>query len=192
MTLREILVRAYPRSWRAEYGEELGAILGQRTLSVRVVANVLAGAFRQHLRRDEPWKICGAFLVVWMSLGVFLRPGLLYEIPVPVILAAGAWSFWRKRLGIWDAAIDAVKVTILSLVPDALSVVLNGPAVVRWSGGTVVYRWGAYITASSAVKFGWWQYVEMLPLVLLVGIMMGLAGGLIGKFAVRVREGSPA
>lgn len=188
MTLRNILVRAYPRSWRAEYGEELAGILGKARLTFRVVADVLAGALRQHLRRDDPWKICGAVLFLWASLRLLVRSGSTDALPLVVFFLTGAWTVWRKHAGLLEAARAAVLVAILSLVPDALSLLLYGPIPVTRAGGTVVYKWGSYMSISSAVRFGWWQYIEMLPLVLLLGAVLGFAGGLTGKFAGGVRE----
>jgi hypothetical protein len=189
MTLREILVLAYPRSWREEYGEELAAILAQRRLTPGVVADVIWNASKQHLLRDEPWKICGAFLFLWTSVGLFVRSGSTDALPLVILFMTGAWTVWRKHSGMLEAARAAVLVAIPSFVPDALSLLLQGPIPVTWSGGTVVYKWGTYISVSGAIKFGWWQYVAMLPLVLALGAMLGLSGALLGKFADGVREG---
>jgi hypothetical protein len=56
------LLRLYPSIWRNEYGEELKALLLLRPLTAFVIGDVLLNAGRQHLRRDQPWKICGLFL----------------------------------------------------------------------------------------------------------------------------------
>ena len=189
MTLRDILVRAYPRSWRKEYGEELAGVLGQRALSVGVVADVLAGALRQHLRRDAPWKICGAFLFLWTSFRLFVRSGSTDALPLVIFVLAGAWTVWRKHSGMPEAGRAAVLVAILSIVPDALSLLLYGPMPVVSPDGAVVYKWGAYISVSGVIKFGWWQYVEILPLVLVAGATLGFAGALVGKFVDGIREG---
>ena len=47
MTLRRLLLRAYPRSWRQQYGEELAAVLSQRLglagATVKALESALAG-----------------------------------------------------------------------------------------------------------------------------------------------------
>jgi len=46
-----LLVRLYPADWRARYGEEFEALLGERRLGPFDVADVLLGALDAHLRR---------------------------------------------------------------------------------------------------------------------------------------------
>jgi hypothetical protein len=45
-----LLIRCYPRSWRARYGAEFAAVLAERSLSPFDVADVLLGALDAHLR----------------------------------------------------------------------------------------------------------------------------------------------
>jgi hypothetical protein len=45
-----LLVALHPRSWRADYGEELRDLLGAAPLTVTVVMDVLRNAGRQHVR----------------------------------------------------------------------------------------------------------------------------------------------
>jgi hypothetical protein len=44
-----ILLRLYPRAWRARYGEELAMLLSDQRPSLRLVVDVLAGAIDAHL-----------------------------------------------------------------------------------------------------------------------------------------------
>ncbi|MBF6604841.1 MAG: hypothetical protein IVW53_04575 [Chloroflexi bacterium] len=46
-----LLVRLYPARWRARYGDEFEALLGERRLGPFDVADVLLGAIDAHLRR---------------------------------------------------------------------------------------------------------------------------------------------
>jgi hypothetical protein len=45
-----LLLALHPRSWRDEYGDELGDLLSDGPLSVAVVVDVLRNAGRQHAR----------------------------------------------------------------------------------------------------------------------------------------------
>jgi hypothetical protein len=87
MTLRDVLLRAYPRSWRYEDGEELAGVLAQKRLTLGVVADVVGNGVRQHLYRDEPWKICGAGLVLWNSANFAAWSWLPYATFVRLYLA---------------------------------------------------------------------------------------------------------
>ncbi len=48
--LVRLLVTLHPRSWRAEYGEELADLLGCDRVTAAVVLDVLRNAARQHAR----------------------------------------------------------------------------------------------------------------------------------------------
>jgi hypothetical protein len=56
------LVRLYPARWRAEYGEEIEALLAARELTPFAALDVIRSAAREHLRRAEFWKISGMAL----------------------------------------------------------------------------------------------------------------------------------
>lgn len=108
MTWRNLLLRAYPRSWRDEYGEELAGLLARRRLTFTVAADVLGGAARQHLRRDDPWKICGAGLFLWFMmtglLAMFFPSRVMLwfgSCGFLIVLAAGAWTVTRSKAGVF-------------------------------------------------------------------------------------------
>jgi hypothetical protein len=46
---RSILVRLYPARWRRRYGDEFSALLEEEPWSVRLLLDILAGAFAAHL-----------------------------------------------------------------------------------------------------------------------------------------------
>jgi drug/metabolite transporter (DMT)-like permease len=48
--MTSLLIRCYPASWRARYGDEFAAILEERPLGPFDVADILLGAFDAHLR----------------------------------------------------------------------------------------------------------------------------------------------
>jgi hypothetical protein len=55
MTWRNLLLRAYPRSWRDEYGEALVAVLAHQRPTPGVVADVLSNGAKQHFYGDDPY-----------------------------------------------------------------------------------------------------------------------------------------
>lgn len=62
------LVRLYPHSWRARYGEEFAALLEQQSLSAGVIANILLGALDAHARRSAAtgWLLLEQRLAPWL------------------------------------------------------------------------------------------------------------------------------
>jgi len=134
MTLRNLLLRAYPRSWRYEYGEELAGILAQKRLTLAVMADVVGNGARQHLYRDEPWKICGVGLVLWNSADFAAGSSLPYASFVRLYLAgflflfvAGAWTVLRKKSGVWRGAAASITVALIGLCPDVAIALLGLP-----------------------------------------------------------------
>jgi hypothetical protein len=157
MTLRDLLLRAYPRSWRDEYGEEFADVLAQERLTVSVLADVLGNGARQRLLRDEPWKICGAGLLLWTCLGLVLITDSRLAPHVQswsgnalgcFSLATGAWTVLRKKPGFWEPGAAAVKAAMVGISPGMLATLLWGPVVVRYADGTTWQVFGLYTSAS--------------------------------------------
>jgi hypothetical protein len=155
MTLRDLLLLAYPRSWREEYGEELAAIVARRRLTPGIVADVIWNASKQHLDRDEPWMICGAGLALWLLALKLLTPwapsrsfvlwyffaGLVF------VAAAGALSVTRSKLGVARATVRSVEaaalgqlgalVLFLFAVPQVGTSLYLGHTIYYWFGKTI-------------------------------------------------------
>jgi hypothetical protein len=103
--MRRLLVRLYPKAWRAEYGEEFLAVLEARPLRTRVVLDVLWSAVRQRWREEEPARIIGLvllsqmliFLAVNMTFpGPYERNTLTLNWPTDLVLGfAGCWTALR-------------------------------------------------------------------------------------------------
>jgi len=124
MYLRKILVRQllrlYPAAWRTEYGEEMGSMLLAQPLTASVAGDVFLNAIRQNLRRPDPWKAAGLFLVCWRSFWIVL-PSVFQFSPaawalfvqvdrsvfVLVAFSSGCWTVinegdvWRGGLTGW-------------------------------------------------------------------------------------------
>jgi hypothetical protein len=185
-------MRAYPRSWREEYGEEFAGLLAQRRLTFAVAADVLAGALRQHLRRDDPWKICGAGLFLWTVAGDMMNVvsvnWFLLLLP-PALFLTGAWTVMRDRSNTLSSARAAGNAAILCLLPDIAAVLMRGPSPVRLPSGIMCFRWGIY--TGTILRPEWSQYpLFLLGQVVLPCIFVGCVGGLFGRFVNGFREGS--
>jgi hypothetical protein len=172
MSFRNLLLRAFPRSWRDEYGEELAGVLAQRRLTVSAVVDLLGNGARQHLYRDEPWKICGGALFLW-NLTVLLfarfltRPSFLWcsMAGFLFLFGAGAWTVLRKRSGIWRATAASAKAALVGhAAPDLLEYFL-------------MFRRGGshWIPKTFAIN-------------LLLAFASGFTGALLGQFFTRVRK----
>ena len=102
MTLRELLLRAYPRSWRQEYGEEMADILAQSRLNLALMSNVLRSAAIQRWRRTEPWKKY-ALLQIAVECVLF-GPALLLAFADPSFFQHLPRSMMRSgSYSVWDA-----------------------------------------------------------------------------------------
>ena len=69
-----ILLRAYPRRWRARYGEEFMALLEAEPLNWRVRANVLRAGFGERLRGSGP-----PLLRVLWAWSLFVIGGMAFQ-----------------------------------------------------------------------------------------------------------------
>jgi hypothetical protein len=157
MSLRELLLRTYPRSWRAEYGEEFAAILAHTKLTPRIATDVVRGAAIEHLRRDDPWKICATGLFLWGSFVVFSGWDVLEPVWISVLVLTGAWTI-RQHGGMLEATRASALVSVIAFVPDMLSTPLHPPPFLPWPVMVEIYAlWAA------------------------CGVMLGLFGALAAK-----------
>jgi hypothetical protein len=65
-----LLLRLYPRQWREEYGAELEALLLDRPLDARVVADVVANGIGASLRNPDPAIACGVVTIAAMTFSI--------------------------------------------------------------------------------------------------------------------------
>ncbi len=180
MTLRDLLLRTYPRAWRDEYGPEMAGILAHKRLTPALVANVLASSVRQNLHPD-PWKICALGLAMWTS-GLILgaREGLVpasdfvfwYVAGQLFLFAASGWTVLRKNSGIWMATASSFKA---ALVPDATCVLIASVNMLRY--------WGLSNPVHGHSVHYW--ILKNLVISFLVVLLFGLAGASLARIVNR-------
>jgi hypothetical protein len=189
MTFRNLLLRAYPRPWRAEYGDELAGILAHRALTLAVAADVVWSGLKMRLRHDDPWKICGSGLFLWSCLGVALGGTQTWFGP-PVVIAlftAALWTAVRRQRSLLAAGRASLGVAFLGTCPDMLAALLRGP-VVTHAQNLVSYSWGMYVSGTLAVSRA--DYLSLVFTCLVMeSLLLGLAGGLLGCFLAGLRDG---
>jgi hypothetical protein len=184
MTWRKLLLSAYPRSWRDEYGEEFAGLLANRRPTFALVVDILASAARQHLRRDEPWKICGAGLAVWFLMTrlvvIFLhsRTAILWYWSggFLIVLAAGAWTVTRGKAGILQGTVASAKT-----------------AAVGQAGAFMLFIRAVQQTGTrpflSHTIYYWFVYSVVLDLA--VSVVFGLIGALLARGISRLHSLTP-
>ena len=185
MSLRDLLLRTYPRPWREEYGPELAGILSRKRLTPALIADVLASSARQHLRRD-PWKICALGLALWTSAllvvgaeGLLTKPEFLcgWIAGQLLLFTAGAWTVLRENCGIRRSTVASLKT---AAVPDAACILIAGLNMLRyWGASNPVYGHSAYYwIAKNAV------------ITVLVSVVFGLSGASLACLVSRFRRSS--
>ena len=183
MSFRDLLMRAYPRSWRSEYGREMIDILADRRLTPSLIADVLASGVGQHLRRD-PWKICALGLTLWTSgLAIAALQGLVtyqtflyFAITGQLwLFAAGAWTVLRKNSGMLSATVASAKAAVL---PATASVVISTINMLR------------YRTASSDIRGHTVYYwiTKNVAVTLVAPLMSGFAGASFARLVLLFRR----
>jgi hypothetical protein len=191
MTLRDLLIRAYPRSWRDEFGSELAGILANRKLTPAVVSDVLASAALQHFRRD-PWKICTVGFGLWTSgLLIFALEGLVDRLAFSrcyfagqlFLFAAGAWTGLREDSGIWRATTASAKAAV---VPVAAYIVVSS---VR-----MLYYWLHYWSGGHQIQgqnISYW-ILKNVVVTILASLLFGLAGASFARLVKRFLRAAAA
>jgi hypothetical protein len=181
MKVRNLLLRAYPRSWREEYGEELAGVLARRGLTFAVVADVLGGAARQHLDRDEPWKICGVGLALWFMMARLVAVFFPYRTfflwcwfcGLLITLASGAWTATRSKSGTLRSTVASAKTALIGQAGVVVLYLLVLPRENAYSfQGHGIYYW----------------FLKTLALGLALSVPFGFAGALLGRLFTRLRK----
>ena len=180
MTLPRLLLWAYPRSWRDEYGVELVSLIERKPLTLPVAAGVLIHGARQRLLRDDPWKICGAFLVLWTLLCLYY--GVLS--PFGWFLPVLASSFWTVRRN--DASLrEAVRAALQVALMGAAVEIAYGLIRMLDGSSSLVAALGSGASLRSTITLSTWGYIQVfLPAMVLFSCVAGLAGAIAGRIFV--------
>jgi hypothetical protein len=190
------LLRVYPAAWRAEYGEELGALLSDRPVNPSIVVDVVISATREHMKRDPIWKTCGICLFAWTVIGILLNN--------TVPLSHGGYEFYKTlwQLGLLLAGCltllgnrgksptwAALKAALLGSFPEMVALIL-------WAAGIfhplVTRAAGPYPLVESRLALFYITFPTVPPatfgvLPLYIGVILaqacvfGFLGGLLGR-----------
>ena len=175
MNWRSELLRAYPRSWRAEYGEGLAGILAGKRASCGVVVDVVGGAAREHLHRDPPWILCGIAL---LFLSLLAGATGLPSIEPWLLVGCGAWTVARQRTGQFAAMRAAVLASWIGFLPALLMVFYPH-----------LWRHVSYFITGVPHLIPLAYLEELLVLTTLVAAGCGALGGLTAQFVLGIQEG---
>lgn len=153
-----MLLRLYPASWRAEYGSELADVLSHRSLSVRIVGNVVWNALGQRVRDAEPAVHLGLAVMLIVSTGVVwnvLVPGsagrglsavlqdssktlptvivtpLASDLYVLALVACGCWTHLGRGRSISECGIAAIRLGAVAGIPVMLVGILMLAGILR-------------------------------------------------------------
>jgi hypothetical protein len=203
--LLRLLLRAYPASWRSEYGEELQFVLQDSRLTIKTVMDVVISALVERVRCDRPWRIVGIVLflvsiVCGSSNCVEPLSQTAYSHVMNVfnacVLFAGLLTTIRRPGSIRSATAAAVGAGLLGALPDITVGLL-------WLLGVVqptVLRPNAAVNMPGHVLTLWFVRtdavllpVNFLYLLMLVVIcqsaVLGAIGAYLGLFVRGVRTG---
>ena len=184
--MRSLLLRAYPRSWREEYGEELAAILAQTKLTPGVMGDVLINAALQRWRLAEAWKQfafvrfgsgclggCLGLVIGLTGHPIRLPAGYSWAdaLDLPMFLAFGGFVYLHKRRGVCEGAASSLKVTLASEIPFAFGFLV----------------WGL---ASHQLPRALGDARQMVQFAIPQSILAGLSGAVLTRFYLRRQRGN--
>jgi hypothetical protein len=173
-----LLLRSYPAAWRAEYGEELAAMLTEGELTRRAMANVVLSGLRQRFRYSAVWVMGGVAMAIWPSIGVFAyrhswlsspncarlsEAVLVFDIVIGFISA----SLHSRRLT--SAALASAKASLISMIPLLVGVA----RLILWTPPTVD---GKDMSERMMLAF-----LIFIPVRVISAFLLGLTGATIAK-----------
>lgn len=195
------LMRLYPAAWRREYGEELTAILLERPLGARVIADVAWNGFWQRTRAAEPSTILGVAVMLGVVISFVVTGGtygrawvpflqatsrtfppfevtiLASEIFAYLLVTCGCWTHLRHRGKARESGVAAMRMSAIASMPVILI------AVLMMAGLLELTFVGPRLPPPSPLA------ILLTPLVRLPGAWIyGALGGQLGKWIVRRRR----
>lgn len=179
--MRSFLIRLYPATWRARYGDEFEALLEERPLGPFDVTDIVLGALDAQLRLrsrgvETPGRglsmslriggsaaIIGAALVGgagFLGLGLvsavdWLAPLLLVTGLTALLVALAGLSAFQARAHprwIWSAFAMAAAGTIVAVVGLAVSPLLDEAYWAVWLGGLLLALVGSALFAIATYR----------------------------------------
>ena len=114
--MRSLLIRCYPASWRARYGDEFESILDERPLGPFDVADILLGALDAQLRLRRR----GADITHGRGLSMSLRIGGIAAILAAPLLAL-AWFLGYGPVAVAPVVPGVLLIAGLSLLLVAVA-----------------------------------------------------------------------
>ena len=161
------LMRAYPKGWRAEYGEELEDLLLAQEFGLWTVVDVLVSGLSERMRHPEPGVLCGVGMLVLVALGVIAN------------IAA-----WPASAVAWANLLQASGKTLPTVVVTPFSSELY-VFLLTGCGWWAVARRGATVTQAGAAAARL-TFVAGLP-VIVVGLLLWF-----GVLDLVMLDGTPA
>ena len=170
--MRSLLIRCYPASWRARYGDEFEAVLDERPLGPFDVADILLGALDAHLRlrRRRSTVIQGRGLTMSLRIG-----GIAAILAAPLL--ALAWFLGYGSVTVDPIIPGVLLVAGLSLLLVALAGLTAFQARtdphVTWAAfvvpaiGLIVFSIGAFATVVTGDDY--WGLA-------MLGVLTGVVG----------------
>jgi hypothetical protein len=192
------LLRIYPAAWRREYGDELIAILQERPLGARVIADVAWNGILLRVRAAEPSTILGVASMLIILAGfvltggayghdAMLRPSSMTFPTVTVafldsnvyaflLIGCGCWTYLRHGETAKRAGVAAMKMSLIAGMPIMVGALLMTTAILDLS-----------VPAAPLHPPSAWAML-VAPLARLPGSWIwGAVGGQLGKWIARRR-----
>ena len=191
------LLRLYPAAWRREYGEELTAILLERPLNARVIADVAWNGLRLSTLAAEPSTILGiaSLLIIvarFVLVGDTLRPSsktfptvtvtfLASNVYAFLLIGCGCWTHLRRGGTAKQSGVAAMKMSLIAGMPIIVGALLMMIGLVGVSVPAVPLHdpspWSILVAPLARLPEAW---------------LWGTIGGFVGKGIAHHRQTAPA
>jgi hypothetical protein len=157
-----LLIKLYPRAWRAEYGQELADLLGRQPFHAATISNVLWSALREQLHRPAT----GFLLRSFPAISCTFCLNLLFSNALWRVLSAPVVQVLRSQ-GVRPSHLIAVRPWELAEVvylgiPLLATLILTYPALLllAWRAFRIEFlKWSAAaFVVSAAISLIAWQH----------------------------------
>jgi hypothetical protein len=161
------LLRLYPAEWRAEYGEELVAVLEARLLTASTARDVIVSAIYEHLRKSNLWRASGFLLFLATALTIFGNNSVLtfidfthwnFRFETLILMLTGCWTVIRGDRT--NPAWGAIQAGLLGFLPE----------LARF-----------YLSPSIRLADSWMHTRDYIPMVIGISCCLGFMGGMVGR-----------